>query len=65
MYLLDTNLFLEILLGQERAEETQRFLQQAPREQLLVSDFSLYSKVFTPFVGEYPMLLYAWCKISS
>jgi hypothetical protein len=43
MYLLDTNLFLEILLGQERAEERQRFLQQAPREQLLVSDFSLYS----------------------
>ena len=43
MYLLDTNLLLEILLAQERAEEVKEFLQRSPREHLFLSDFSLYS----------------------
>ncbi|MCS7310522.1 MAG: PIN domain-containing protein [Armatimonadetes bacterium] len=43
MYLLDTNLLLEVLLAQERAEEVKQFLQTAPREHLFLSDFALYS----------------------
>lgn len=43
MYLLDTNLLLEILLAQERAEEVKEFLQRSPRDHLFLSDFSLYS----------------------
>ncbi len=43
MYLLDTNILLEVLLGQERAEEVKQFLREAPEGQLFLSDFSLYS----------------------
>lgn len=39
MYFLDTNLLLEILLAQEVKE----FLLRARRDQLFLSDFSLYS----------------------
>lgn len=42
MYLLDTNIWLE-LLDQERSEEVGRFLTQIPSNQLLMSDFSLHS----------------------
>ncbi|GIV21544.1 MAG: hypothetical protein KatS3mg023_3295 [Armatimonadota bacterium] len=43
MYLLDTNLLLEILLAQERAEEVKEFLQRSPRDHLFLNNFSLYS----------------------
>ena len=43
MYLVDTNIFLEILLGQEMANNAEDFLRNTPTERLHVSDFSLYS----------------------
>jgi len=43
MYLVDTNIFLEILLEQENTNESERFLKEVPAERLHVSDFSLYS----------------------
>jgi predicted nucleic acid-binding protein len=43
MYLVDTNLILEVLLRQTNAEEVKRFLEHAPSEQLFLSEFSLYS----------------------
>ena len=42
-YLVDTNVFLEALLEQDKTEEVQSFLQSVQTEQLYVSDFSLYS----------------------
>ena len=63
MYLVDTNIFLEILLGQEKADSAENFLRNTPTERLHVSDFSLYSigiilfrlgkhKVFSEFVKD-------------
>ena len=43
MYLIDTNVWLERLLDQEKSEETGRFLGQVPSEQLFLTDFSLHS----------------------
>lgn len=43
MYLVDTNLILEVLLRQAKAEEVKRFLEHAPGEQLFLTEFSLYS----------------------
>ncbi|MER3424231.1 MAG: VapC toxin family PIN domain ribonuclease [Nitrospiraceae bacterium] len=43
MFLLDTNIFLELLLDQEKADEVQRLLQVKPREERHLSEFSLYS----------------------
>lgn len=43
MYLLDSNIFLELLLDQDKADEVERFLQTKPREKLHISEFSLYS----------------------
>jgi hypothetical protein len=40
--LLDTNIFLEVLLGQERAADAQRLL-SASEHELFVSDFGLHS----------------------
>ncbi|MBN1106553.1 MAG: PIN domain-containing protein [Deltaproteobacteria bacterium] len=42
MYLVDTNVFLEILLGQEKKEACKRFLQDTAAGMSL-SDFSLHS----------------------
>jgi predicted nucleic acid-binding protein len=42
MYLIDTNIFLEILLKQDRSEECKKFL-QSNIESLHISDFSLHS----------------------
>ena len=41
--LVDTNVFLEILLDQPNAEEAQAFLLQTDRHQFLISDFALHS----------------------
>ena len=43
MYLVDTNVFLELLLEQEKAEDVEQFLQSVPHDRLHLSDFSLYS----------------------
>ena len=43
MYLLDSNLFLELLLNQDSADEVERFLRSVGRDRLYISEFSLYS----------------------
>lgn len=43
MYLLDTNIWLERLLNQERSEEVARFLARISTDHILMSDFSLHS----------------------
>ena len=43
MYLVDTNLWLERLLDQERSDEVGRFLDHVAPEQLFVTDFSFHS----------------------
>ncbi|MGQ9687647.1 MAG: PIN domain-containing protein, partial [Desulfobaccales bacterium] len=43
MYLLDTNIILELLLDQNQADHVARFLNQAPPQSLYFSEFSLYS----------------------
>ena len=43
MYLLDTNIVLELLLDQDHADEVEQFLRTVPRESLHISEFSLYS----------------------
>ena len=43
MYLLDTNLVLELLLEQERADEVAQLLGETPSVLLYLSEFALYS----------------------
>jgi predicted nucleic acid-binding protein len=43
MYLVDTNIWLERLLEQEKSDEVRRFLDAIPSEQLFISDFSFHS----------------------
>ncbi|WHZ14501.1 MAG: hypothetical protein OJF52_001340 [Nitrospira sp.] len=43
MYLVDTNVWLEAILDQERAEEARSFLQHTESPQLALPDFSLFS----------------------
>jgi predicted nucleic acid-binding protein len=43
MYLVDTNIWLERLLDQARADEVGEFFAQVPSAQLLMSDFTLHS----------------------
>jgi uncharacterized protein len=43
MYLVDTNLILEILLRQEKSDDIKRFFQETPHDQLFLTEFSLYS----------------------
>lgn len=42
-YLLDTNVWLELLLEQEKAETVRRFLSAVDPESLAISEFSVYS----------------------
>ena len=42
MYLADTNIFLEILLAQEKSNECKKFLEEK-RGELFISDFSIHS----------------------
>ena len=59
MYLVDTNIFLEILLDQDKAAEVQSFLRSIDLNVIFMTDFSLYSigiilfrlKKFTLFVS--------------
>jgi hypothetical protein len=41
MYLVDTNVWLELLLLQERATEVRRFLQSVDADQLTMTEFAL------------------------
>jgi len=43
MYLVDTNVWLELLLLQERATEVRRFLQSVDADQLAMTEFALNS----------------------
>lgn len=43
MYLVDTNIWLERLLDQERSEEVGEFLNHIATAQLLITDFTLHS----------------------
>jgi len=41
--LLDTNIFLEVLLDQDRAAEVRHLLSKSEEHELFISDFSLHS----------------------
>ena len=43
MYLVDTNIWLERLLEQDRSGEVRQFLDRIPTDQLLITDFSFHS----------------------
>ena len=43
MYLLDTNIWLERLLGQPNSATVGQFLEAVPVDELLMSDFTLHS----------------------
>ncbi|HAG08842.1 MAG TPA: VapC toxin family PIN domain ribonuclease [Desulfotomaculum sp.] len=43
MYLLDSNIFLELFLNQDKADEVEQFLRTKPKEKFYISEFSLYS----------------------
>jgi predicted nucleic acid-binding protein len=43
LYLIDTNIWLERLLNQEKSEEVRRFLDSVPSENLYITDFTLHS----------------------
>lgn len=43
MYLLDTNIWLERLLDQERSDEVGGFLSKVPSDQLFMTGFSFHS----------------------
>ena len=43
MYLIDTNIFLEALLRQERAAEVESFFQSIDLDTIFMTDFSVYS----------------------
>lgn len=43
MYLVDTNIWLERLLGQEKSEIVGKFLDRVPSDQLYITDFALHS----------------------
>lgn len=62
-YLLDTNIFLELLLDQDKAKTVEQLLSSIPTPNLFITDFSLYSiglilirrkmfDVFTQFVDD-------------
>ena len=63
MYLLDTNIWLERLLGQAQSAMVGQLLERLPTDQMLMSDFTLHSlgvilhrlgyrAVFTVFVQD-------------
>lgn len=43
MYLIDTNIWLELLLQQDKAGEVSSFFQAADASSLAITDFTLYS----------------------
>ncbi|MFQ5799569.1 MAG: type II toxin-antitoxin system VapC family toxin [Bacteroidota bacterium] len=72
--LLDTNIFLEVILEQERSDEVKSLLERIKEHQFLISDYSLHSiglllfqrkqhDVFSLFVKD--MLLNARMVVTS
>jgi len=43
MYLLDTNILLELLLEQENSDDVEYLFARIPAERLFITDFALYS----------------------
>ena len=43
MYLVDTNVWLELLLGQAKANDVADFLDKIPAQQLYLTDFAFHS----------------------
>lgn len=43
MYLADTNIWLERLLGQAKSDEVGQFLDQTPTNQVFITDFAFHS----------------------
>ena len=43
MYLVDTNIWLERLLGQAKSDEAGQFLDNTPTDQLFITDFAFHS----------------------
>ena len=43
MYLVDTNIFLELLLEQEKSRDARKFLSSASTYEVLITDLSLHS----------------------
>ena len=43
MFLIDTNVWLELLLEQENSNQVRAFLESVDADQLAISEFSLYS----------------------
>lgn len=43
MHLVDTNIWLELLLAQERAEDVREFLSRMDTRRLAITEFTLYS----------------------
>ena len=43
MYLADTNIWLERLLGQTKSDEVGQFLDQTPSNQIFITDFAFHS----------------------
>jgi hypothetical protein len=43
MYLLDTNIWLERLLGQARSDEMGYFLDRVPANDIYITDFAFHS----------------------
>ncbi len=57
MYLLDTNIWLELLLNQEKADEVKIFLEKIKDKDLYITSFSLYSIcIFLSRVKKYDIL---------
>jgi len=42
-FLIDTNIFLEVILGQEKAEKAQELLSKTEEHEFFISDYSLHS----------------------
>ena len=43
MFLVDSNVWLELLLEQQKADEVRQFLEGVDAAELAISEFSLYS----------------------
>jgi hypothetical protein len=52
VYLIDTNIILELLCNQQRASEVQVFFKKIPLAQINLTDFSLYSLGIFLFKGK-------------
>ncbi len=60
MYLIDTNIFLELLLKQDRYREVDRFLKNVNSSDLYVTEFTIYSIGVILFRLKKPLLFLQW-----